>query len=104
MRRNQLREKLNAGQPTRGTHLLSVWPTLVELVGHSGQYDYIEFSAEYAPFSLHDLDNLGRALEVADLGGMIKIEQTQWTHQAMRAMLKGAKPPRATRRGKGNYE
>jgi 4-hydroxy-2-oxoheptanedioate aldolase len=89
MRRNQLREKLNAGQPTLGTHLLSVWPTLVELVGHSGQYDYIEFSAEYAPFSLHDLDNLGRALEVASLGGMIKIEQTQWTHQAMRAIGSG---------------
>lgn len=89
MRRNQLREKLTAGEPTLGTHLLSVWPTLIELVGATGQYDYIEFSAEYAPFSMHDLDNMGRALELSNLGGMIKIEQTQFTHQAMRALGSG---------------
>ena len=89
IRRNQLREKLNAGQPTVGTHILSCWPTLVELIGHSGQYDYVEFTAEYAPFDMHDLDNLGRAFEVANLGGMIKIEQTQYTHQAMRAIGSG---------------
>lgn len=89
MRRNQLREKLNAGQPTVGTHILSCWPTLVELIGHSGQYDYVEFTAEYAPFDMHDLDNLGRAFELAGLGGMIKIEQTQYTHQAMRAIGSG---------------
>jgi 4-hydroxy-2-oxoheptanedioate aldolase len=89
MRRNLLREKLKAGQPTVGTHVLSCWPTLVELIGHSGQYDYVEFTAEYAPFDMHDLDNLGRAFEVAGLGGMIKIEQTQYTHQAMRAIGAG---------------
>ena len=63
MRRNLLREKLNAGKPTVGTHILSAWPTLVELIGHSKQYDYVEFTAEYAPFTMHDLDNLGRSLD-----------------------------------------
>ena len=89
IRRNLLRERLNAGKPTVGTHILSAWPTLVELIGHSRQYDYVEFTAEYAPFDMHDLDNLGRAFEVAGLGGMIKIEQTQYTHQAMRAIGSG---------------
>src|SRR5882724_5510262 len=89
MRRNLLRERLTAGEPTVGTHILSTWPTLVELIGHSGQYDYVEFTAEYAPFDMHDLDNLGRAFEVAGVGGMIKIEQTQYTHQAMRAIGSG---------------
>ena len=89
MRRNLLRERLTAGEPTVGTHILSTWPTLIELIGHSGQYDYVEFTAEYAPFDMHDLDNLGRAFEVAGLGGMIKIEQTQYTHQAMRAIGSG---------------
>jgi 4-hydroxy-2-oxoheptanedioate aldolase len=89
MRRNQLRKALNAGKPTVGTHILSCWPTLVELIGHSKQYDYVEFTAEYAPFTMHDLDNLGRAFEVSGLGGMIKIEQTQYTHQAMRAIGAG---------------
>src|SRR6202035_3064360 len=89
MRKNRLRERLNAGEPTLGTHLLSTWPTLVELVGQAGNFDYVEFTAEYSPFDMHDLDNLGRALELKDLGGMIKVEQTQWTHQAMRAIGSG---------------
>jgi 4-hydroxy-2-oxoheptanedioate aldolase len=61
----------------------------VELVGQAGSYDYVEFTAEYSPFDMHDLDNLGRALELKNLGGMIKVEQTQWTHQAMRAIGSG---------------
>ncbi len=89
MRRNILRERLNAGEPTVGTHILSAWPTLVELIGHSKQYDYVEFTAEYAPFTMHDLDNLGRAFELMNMAGMIKIEQTQYTHQAMRAIGSG---------------
>lgn len=89
MRHNRFRELLTAGEPTLGTHLLSSWPTLVELVGSAGNYDYIEFTAEYAPFHMHDLDNLGRALELKNLAGMIKIEQTQYTHQAMRAIGSG---------------
>lgn len=89
MRANQLRQRLDAGQPSLGTHVLSAWPTLVELVGQAGNYDYVEFTAEYGPFTMHDLDNLGRALEVAGLAGMIKVEQTQWTHQAMRAIGSG---------------
>ncbi len=89
MRRNLLREKLNAGKPTVGTHILSAWPTLVELIGHSKQYDYVEFTAEYAPFTMHDLDNLGRSFELMNMSGMIKIEQTQYTHQAMRAIGAG---------------
>ncbi|HTB47588.1 MAG TPA: aldolase/citrate lyase family protein [Acetobacteraceae bacterium] len=89
MRPNRFRALLNADQPTLGTHLLSTWPTLVELVGQTGHYDYVEFTAEYSPFDMHDLDNLGRALELKDLAGMIKVEQTQWTHQAMRAIGSG---------------
>lgn len=89
MRRNLLRQKLARGEPTLGTHILSTWPTLVELIGQSGQYDYVEFTAEYGPFTMHDLDNLGRALEVAGIGGMMKVEQTQYTHQAMRAIGSG---------------
>ncbi|GHD19405.1 HpcH/HpaI aldolase/citrate lyase family protein [Tianweitania populi] len=89
MRRNILREKLSAGLPTVGTHILSTWATVVELAGQSGQYDYVEFTGEYAPFTMHDLDNLGRAFELANMGGMLKIEQTQYTHQAMRAIGSG---------------
>ncbi|MBL8701649.1 MAG: 2,4-dihydroxyhept-2-ene-1,7-dioic acid aldolase [Alphaproteobacteria bacterium] len=89
MRPNRLRQRLAAGKPTLGTHVLSTWPTLIELIGQTGRYDYVEFTAEYGPFDMHDLDNLGRALELAGLGGMIKTEQSQWMHQAMRAIGSG---------------
>ena len=40
MRTNRFRELLDAGRPTLGTHLLSTWPTRIELVGQTGIYDY----------------------------------------------------------------
>src|SRR6202789_1581843 len=89
MRPNRFRALLNANKPPLGTHLLSPCPPLVELVGQAGNYDYVEFTAEYSPFDMHDLDNLGRALELKDLAGMIKVEQTQWTPQGMRAIGSG---------------
>ena len=89
MRPNRLRASLDANEPTISTHILSTWPTLVELIGDAGHYDYVEFTAEYAPFTMSDLDNLGRALELKNMAGMIKIEQTQYTHQALRAIGSG---------------
>ena len=54
MRANKLRELLNSGRPSVATHIHTTWPSVVEAVGHTGFYDYIEFVAEYAPFDLHD--------------------------------------------------
>lgn len=90
MRRNRLRESLNNKQPTLGTRILSFWPTTVELVGHSRMFDYVEFSAEYAPYDHQILDNMGRAIELFDhLTGMIKIEQESRMHAAVRAIGSG---------------
>ena len=52
MRENRLRTLLNAGQPTFDTRVQSSWPTVIELVGRSGQFDDVEFLAEYAPYDL----------------------------------------------------
>jgi 2-keto-3-deoxy-L-rhamnonate aldolase RhmA len=90
LRRNRLRELLQAGRPSLGTHLLSTWPTITELVGQTGAWDYIEFVAEYTPWTMHDLDNLGRAIELfPDFTGMIKIEQDTRGHLGMRAVGSG---------------
>src|SRR5438105_4652461 len=90
MRNNRLRELLSQGKPSVGTHLLSAWPTITELVGQTGTWDYIEFVAEYAPWTMHDLDNLGRAIELfPDFTGMIKVEQDTRGHLAMRAIGAG---------------
>ncbi len=75
MRRNTLRELLKAGKPTLGTHIHSTWPSVIEAIAHTGQYDYVEFVAEYAPYTLHDLDNMCRAAELHNLSSMIKVDQ-----------------------------
>lgn len=90
MRPNRLRELLDADQPTLGTRILSSWPTMIEVVGHSGMFDYVEFSGEYAPYDHAILENMGRAIELFDhLGGMIKIEQESRMHTAVRAIGAG---------------
>ncbi len=53
--KNVLRERLREDKPTIGTHLMSVWPAMVEIIGYSGVMDYIEFSGEDAPYDLASL-------------------------------------------------
>ena len=89
MRRNKLRELLQAGRPTLGTHLHSSWPSVVEVVGHTGMFNYVEFVSEYAPFDLHGLDNFCRAVELFDMTAMIKIDQEPRRFLAQRAIGAG---------------
>ena len=90
MRRNRLRELLDADQPSLGTHLHISWPSIVELVGHSGMFDYVEFVGEYAPYDLYALENLGRAVDLfPHLSAMMKIEQEPRTYLTVRAIGSG---------------
>src|SRR5262249_26578172 len=90
MRRNRLRELLKAGQPSLGTHLHSSWPSIIELVGHSGMFDYVEFVGEYAPYDLYALENLGRAVDLFDhMSSMMKIEQEPRMYLTIRAIGSG---------------
>lgn len=89
MRSNKLKQKLDAGEPTLSTHILSAWPAVVEAIGHAGVYDYVEFVAEYGTFDLHDLDNLCRAAELYDMGSMIKIDQSHQAFLAQRGIGAG---------------
>ncbi|MDE0100105.1 MAG: aldolase/citrate lyase family protein [Truepera sp.] len=89
MRPNRLRELLDSDRPTLGTHVHSAWPSVIEALGHTGLYDYVEFVAEYAPFDLHDLDNLARAAELFDLSTMIKVDQEPRGFIAQRAIGSG---------------
>lgn len=90
MRRNRLRELLNADQPSLGTHLHISWPSIVELVGHTAMFDYVEFVGEYAPYDLYALENLGRAVDLFDhMSAMMKIEQEPRTYLTIRAIGSG---------------
>ena len=90
MRPNRLRELLDAGKPSVGTHAMISWPGVVELIGQTGQYDYVEFVAEYAPYDLYALENFGRAVDLFDnFSAMMKIEQDPRTYLAVRAIGSG---------------
>lgn len=89
MRPNKIREKLKAGEPTVSTHIHTTWPSVVEALGHTGLYDYVEFVAEYGSFDLHDLDNLCRAAELYNMGSMIKVDQSHQAFLAQRGIGAG---------------
>lgn len=89
MRPNKFRELLNADKPTLATHIHGTWPSVVEVLAHTGIYDYVEFVGEYGPFDLHDLDNLCRAAELHDMGTMIKVDQEPRGFIASRAIGSG---------------
>ncbi|MCS7046660.1 MAG: aldolase/citrate lyase family protein, partial [Gemmataceae bacterium] len=90
MRPNRLRQLLQADRPSLGTHIHITYPGVVELIGHSGMFDYVEFVGEYAPYDLYTLENLGRAVELfPHLSAMMKIEQEPRTYLAIRAIGSG---------------
>jgi 2-keto-3-deoxy-L-rhamnonate aldolase RhmA len=89
VRANRLRQLITEGRPSIGTHLHSSWPNMVEVVGHTRRFDYVEFSGEYASYDLHGLENFCRAAELFDLGAMIKLDQEPRTWLAQRAIGAG---------------
>jgi 2-keto-3-deoxy-L-rhamnonate aldolase RhmA len=90
MKKNRLRELLKAGKPTLGTHMISVSPQNVEIIGHSGAFDYIELVGEYASWGLADLDNFARTVELfPDMSSMIKVEQEPRTFITFRSLGAG---------------
>jgi len=89
MRPNKLRELLNADKPSIGTRVHSTWPSVVEAIGHTGMFDYVEFLAEYAPFDLYALDNFCRAAELFNMTAVIKVDQEPRGFLAQRGVGSG---------------
>jgi len=89
-KRNVLRELLQAGKPTLGIHVHVTWPGIIEVIGHSGAIDYVEFVGEYAPYDLYSLENFGRAVDLFDhMSSMMKIDQEPRIYLAGRAIGSG---------------
>ncbi|OGO04284.1 MAG: hypothetical protein A2Y73_04100 [Chloroflexi bacterium RBG_13_56_8] len=90
MRPNKLRELLNEGKPTLGTHVLTPWAGMIEIVGHSGVFDYIEYVGEYSSFSLEIMDNIGMAIDLfPNMSAMMKVEEQTRGFIAQRAIDSG---------------
>jgi len=86
---NRLRELIRKDEPSIGTRIMISWPGLIEIIGNTGFYDYVEFLSEYGPYDLYDFDNLARAAELVGISSMIKIDQEPRTYLAGRALAAG---------------
>jgi len=89
MRENKLRRLLREGKTSVSTRLWSTWPLYTESIGATGNFDYMEFVAEYAPFSQADLENLARAAELYEMGSMIKVDFQNRFYVAQKAVASG---------------
>ena len=89
MRSNKLRELLSSDKPTLGVPVICPWPGIVEIIGRTGVFDYVEFVGEDMPWHLHDLENLSRATELYDMSSMMKVDQEPRTFLATRAVGSG---------------
>ncbi len=76
MKKNVLRELLNAGKPTLSTAMLTTSPAIVEMIGYSGVFDFIELFGDCASWTVPDLDNFARAVELfPHMSSMMKVER-----------------------------
>lgn len=89
LRTNRLRQILKDGGTSVATRIESTWSTIVEVVGSTGHYDYVEFVAEYAPYNLSDFENICRAAELYGMGSMIKVDFQNRAYVAQKAMASG---------------
>ena len=88
---NTLRDKLDAGEPTMGTHFLFNDPDIAEIIGDTGQFDYAEYVAEYSSFDMQLLYHLARAGQCGNLPLMIKLDQAGEAYWAQMALGAGFK-------------
>ena len=90
MRRNKMRELIREGKPSIGTHVLSTWPTMVEIIGETGLFDYVQFDSEYAPYDLYALENFARAVDLFDnMSSLMKVDQEPRIYLTQRALGSG---------------
>ena len=88
---NTLRQKLDAGKATIGTHFLSSDPDIPEIIGDTGLFDYGEYCAEYSVFDMQLLYHMARAGQCANLPLMLKPDQESQGYWAQAALGAGFK-------------
>ncbi|MBO3757995.1 MAG: aldolase/citrate lyase family protein [Thermoproteota archaeon] len=82
-------ELIKEGKPTLGTRVLISWPGIFELIGQTELFDYVEFVAEYAPWTLYDLENIARVCELYNMSSMIKLDAVPRSYIAAKALQSG---------------
>ena len=87
--KNRLRYLINEGEPTLSTGVIIPWPGVVEIIGNTKIFDYVEIAGEYMSWDLHDLDNISRAVELYEMSSMMKVDQNNRGFIAQRALGAG---------------
>ncbi|MCD8123077.1 MAG: aldolase/citrate lyase family protein [Clostridiales bacterium] len=86
---NKIRKLINEGAPMVNTRIWNIWGTTVEAAATTGNFDYFEFLAEYAPYTLPELENFVRACELHGCGSMIKVDFQNRFYVAQKAIAMG---------------
>ena len=90
MRKNPLRELLNEGKPTLSTRMVTLSPSIAEVIGLTGQFDFIEYLGEYGALTLPDLENFARAVDqFPHMTCMMKVEREPRMFITQRALGAG---------------
>lgn len=89
MKNNKLRDILTENGTSVATRIWSTWPVITEACASTGNFDYIEFVGEYAPFDMRDLEDLARTCELNTMSSMIKVDFQNRFYVAQRAMAAG---------------
>lgn len=90
MKKNVLRDLLTAGKPTLSTRMVTTSPEIVEIIGHSGAFDFVELLGDYASWTVPDLDNFARAVELfPNMSSLMKVEKEPRMFIAQRALGSG---------------
>ncbi len=89
MKENKIRQMLRDGKVTTSTRVWSTWPFYTEAIGETGNFSYVEFVGEYAPFTQLDLENICRAAELHDMGSMMKVDFQGRKYIAQKAVAAG---------------
>lgn len=88
MKYNKLRKILNEGKTSVCTRIWSSNASFTELLGDY-KFDYVEFLAEYSPFSQMELQNICRAAELNEMGSLIKVDFQNRGYVAQKAVASG---------------
>lgn len=89
MKQNLIRQMITGDQISTSTRVWSTWPFYTEAIGATGNFSYVEFVGEYAPFTQLDLENICRAAELHNMGSMMKVDFQGRKYIAQKAVAAG---------------
>jgi 2-keto-3-deoxy-L-rhamnonate aldolase RhmA len=86
---NKMRQIIKNGLTSVATRMWTTSTFFVEALGDTKNFDYVEFVAEYSPYTLYDLQTFCIAAELHQMSTMIKIDYQNSAFVAQKAIASG---------------